>query len=218
MEKKDITYYTPKEERLNIISHAVGLILSIAALVLLVVYSSIYGSAWHIVSFSIYGASLIVLYSASTFYHYAQSPKLRHRLNIFDHSAIYVLIAGTYTPFTLVVLNGWVGWTIFGVSWGLALAGIILKLFFTGKYDKISTFAYVLMGWVVIFAIKPLVHNLPFEGLMWLLAGGIFYTIGAILYSIKNLKYNHAIFHIFVLLGSFAHFVAVFFYVLPIKK
>ncbi len=218
MEKKDITYYEPKEEKLNVISHAVGLVLSIAALVLLVVYSSIYGSAWHIVSFSIYGASLIVLYSASTFYHYVQSPKLRHRLNIFDHSAIYVLIAGTYTPFTLVVLNGWVGWTIFGVSWGLAIAGIILKLFFTGKYDKISTFAYVLMGWVVIFAIKPLVHNLPFEGLMWLLSGGVFYTVGAVLYSIKNLKYNHAIFHIFVLLGSFAHFVAVFFYVLPIKK
>ncbi|NOR28956.1 MAG: hemolysin III family protein [Lutibacter sp.] len=218
MEKKDITYYEPKEEKLNVISHAVGLVLSIAALVLLVVYSSIYGSAWHIVSFSIYGASLIVLYSASTFYHYVQSPKLRHRLNIFDHSAIYVLIAGTYTPFTLVVLNGWVGWTIFGVSWGLAIAGIILKLFFTGKYDKISTFAYVLMGWVVIFAIKPLVHNLPFEGLMWLLAGGVFYTVGAVLYSIKNLKYNHAIFHIFVLLGSFAHFVAVFFYVLPIKR
>jgi len=218
MEQKKITYYEPKEEKFNIISHAVGLVLSIAALVLLVVYSSIYGSAWHIVSFTIYGASLIVLYSASTFYHYVQSPKLRHRLNIFDHSAIYVLIAGTYTPFTLVVLKGWVGWTIFGVSWGLALAGIILKLFFTGKYDKISTFAYVLMGWVVIFAIKPLVNNLPFEGLMWLLAGGIFYTVGAILYSIKNLKYNHAIFHIFVLLGSFAHFVAVFFYVLPIKK
>jgi hemolysin III len=218
MEKKDITYYEPKEEKFNIISHAVGLILSIAALVLLVVYSSIYGSAWHIVSFSIYGVSLIVLYSASTFYHYVQSPKLRYRLNIFDHSAIYVLIAGTYTPFTLVVLNGWVGWTIFGVSWGLALIGIILKLFFTGKYDKISTFAYVLMGWVVIFAIKPLVENLAFEGLMWLLAGGIFYTVGAILYSIKRIKYNHAIFHIFVLLGSFAHFIAIFFYVLPIKK
>jgi len=218
MERKKITYYNPKEEKFNIISHAIGLVLSIAALTLLAVFSSIYGSAWHIVSFSIYGVSLIVLYSASTFYHYVQSPKLRYRLNIFDHSAIYVLIAGTYTPFTLVVLKGWVGWTIFGVSWGLALAGIILKLFFTGKYDKISTLAYVLMGWVVIFAIKPLINNLPFEGLIWLLAGGILYTVGAILYSIKNLKYNHAIFHIFVLLGSFAHFITVFFYVLPIKK
>jgi len=218
MEEKKITFYDPKEEKLNVISHALGLLLSIVALVLLVVYSSIYGSAWHVVSFSIYGSSLIVLYSASTFYHYVQSPKLRHRLNIFDHSAIYILIAGTYTPFTLVVLKGWVGWTIFGVSWGLAISGIILKFFFTGKYDKISTFAYVLMGWLIIFAIKPLINNFPFEGLMWLLSGGIFYTIGAILYSIKNLKYNHAIFHIFVLLGSFSHFIAVFFYVLSIKK
>ena len=213
-----IKFYDPKEEKLNVISHGIGLLLSIAALVLLVVYSSKYGGVWHIVSFSIYGASLIVLYSASTFYHYSKTPKLRHRLNIFDHAAIYVLIAGTYTPFTLVVLKGWVGWTIFGVSWGLALTGIILKLFFTGKYDKASTIAYVLMGWLIIFAIKPLVNNLPFEGLMWLLSGGIFYTVGALLYSIKKMNYNHAIFHIFVLLGSFSHFMAVFFYVLPLKK
>lgn len=212
-----ITYYDPKEEKLNVISHALGLVLSIIALVLLVVYSSIYGSAKHIVSFSIYGASLIVLYSASTFYHYSKNPKLRKRLNIFDHAAIYILIAGTYTPFTLVILKGWIGWTIFGVSWGLALTGVILKLFYTGKYDKISTFAYVLMGWLIIFAIKPLVNNLPFEGLMWLLSGGILYTIGAVLFSLKNLKYNHIIFHVFVLLGSFSHFIAVFFYVLPKK-
>jgi len=218
MNLDSIRYYDPKEEKLNVISHAIGLVLSVLALVLLVVYASREGSAWHIVSFSIYGASLIVLYSASTFYHYSKSPKLRHRLNIFDHAAIYVLIAGTYTPFTLVVLKGWVGWTIFGVSWGLALTGIILKLFFTGKYDKISTIAYVLMGWLIIFAIKPLVNNLPFEGLMWLLSGGIFYTVGALLYSIKKMNYNHAIFHIFVLLGSFSHFMAVFFYVLPLKK
>jgi len=218
MEKKEVTFYDPKEEKLNVISHGIGLLLSIAALVLLVVYASKYGSVWHIVSFSIYGASLIVLYSASTFYHYVQNPKLRHRLNIFDHAAIYVLIAGTYTPFTLVVLKGWVGWTIFGVSWGLALLGIILKLFFIGRFNKISTIAYVLMGWLIIFAIKPLVLNLPFEGLMWLLSGGLSYTVGAILYSIKGIKYNHAIFHIFVLLGSFSHFMAVFFYVLPIEK
>ena len=117
----------------------------------------------------------------------------------------------------MVILKGWIGWTIFGVSWGLALTGVILKLFYTGKYDKISTFAYVLMGWLIIFAIKPLVNNLPFEGLMWLLSGGILYTIGAVLFSLKNLKYNHIIFHVFVLLGSFSHFIAVFFYVLPKK-
>ena len=217
MKKKEVTFYDPKEEKLNIITHALGLLLSIVALVLLVVNASKYGTIWHIVSFSIYGASLIVLYSASTFYHYVQNPKLRYKLNIFDHSAIYVLIAGTYTPFTLVVLKGWVGWTIFGVAWGLAIAGIIFKIFFIGKYDKLSTAAYVLMGWLIVFAIKPLISNLPFEGLMWLLGGGIFYTIGAVLYSFEKIKYNHAIFHIFVLLGSFSHFMAVFFYVLPIK-
>jgi hemolysin III len=215
--KNNITYYDSKEEKLNVISHGIGLVLSIVALVLLVVYSSVYGSSWHIVSFSIYGASLILLYSASTFYHYVQNPKLRHKLNIFDHAAIYILIAGTYTPFTLVVLKGWIGWTIFSVSWLLAILGVIFKIYYTGKYDKISTIAYVLMGWLIIFAIKPLVNNFPIEGLLWLLAGGIFYTVGAILYSIKNMKYNHAIFHIFVLLGSFSHFIAIFFYVLPIQ-
>ena len=141
MDKKNITYYDKKEEKLNVISHAIGLVLSIVALVLLLVKSSSYGNVWHITSFSIYGASLIVLYAASTFYHHSQSPKLRHRLNIFDHASIYILIAGTYTPFTLVVLNGWIGWTIFGISWGLAIAGVTLKLFFTGRFNK-STITY----------------------------------------------------------------------------
>jgi hemolysin III len=113
------------------------------------------------------------------------------------------------------VLKGWVGWTIFGVSWGLALVGIVLKLFYTGKYDKISTIAYVLMGWLIIFAIKPLINNFSLDGLIWLLFGGIFYTIGALLFMMRSIKYNHAIFHIFVLLGSFCHFMAVFYYILP---
>ena len=127
------------------------------------------------------------------------------------------MIAGTYTPFTLVILKGWVGWTIFGLSWGLAIAGIVFKVFYFGKYDKISTIAYVFMGWVIIFAIKPLIDSFPFEGLMWLLAGGVSYTLGALFYSIKKIRYNHAIFHVFVLIGSFCHFMAVFFYVLPAK-
>ncbi|MFK5880202.1 MAG: hemolysin III family protein [Flavobacteriaceae bacterium] len=218
MDLKNITFYDKKEERLNVISHAIGLFLSIIALVLLLVKASTYGNVWHITSFSIYGASLIVLYAASTFYHYSQTPKLRHRLNIFDHASIYILIAGTYTPFTLVVLNGWIGWTIFGISWGLAIIGVTLKLFFIGRFDKISTIAYVLMGWVIVFAIKPLIDNLSSEGLWWLLSGGIFYTIGAVLFSIPKIKYNHAIFHIFVLLGSFSHFMAVYFHILPIKQ
>jgi len=218
MIKGKVKYYDPKEEKLNVISHGLGLLLSIVAFVLLIVYSNLYGNTWHVISFGIYGASLILLYSASTLYHYVQNPELRQKLNVFDHAAIYVLIAGTYTPFTLVVLKGWIGWAIFGVSWGLAIIGIVFKLFYTGKYDKLSTITYVLMGWLMLFAIKPLVNNLAVEGLLWLLAGGILYTIGAILYSIKSIKYNHAIFHIFVLLGSFSHFMAVFFYVLPIKN
>ncbi len=212
---KEVKYYNSKEEKINVITHAIGLVLSIAALVLLVVYSSLYGTVWHITSFAIFGASLIVLYAASTLYHYVQNPKLRFKLNIFDHAAIYVLIAGTYTPFALVVLPNTIGWIIFGISWGLALFGIIFKLFYIGKYDKLSTIAYVLMGWVIIIAIKPLIENFPLEGLLWLLAGGLSYTFGALLYSIKSMRYNHAIFHIFVLFGSFCHFMAVFFYVLP---
>jgi len=210
-----IEYYSPIEEKINIISHATGFILSIVAFVLLVMRASLHGDVWQIVSFSIFGASLIILYGASTLYHSAKNPLLRNKLNIIDHASIYVLIAGTYTPFTLVTLKGTIGWVIFGISWGLALTGIILKLFFTGKYDLISTIMYVFMGWVIVFAIKPLIHHLPLEGLLWLFAGGISYTIGAILYSINKIKFNHAIFHMLVLIGSFCHFVSVFFYVLP---
>jgi hemolysin III len=210
-----IKYYSPIEEKININSHAIGFILSLAALVLLVTHASLHGNVWHIVSFSIFGASLIILYVASTCYHSAKKPKLRSRLRIIDHASIYVLIAGTYTPFTLVTLKGSIGWVIFGITWGLALTGIILKLFFTGRYKFISTLMYVFMGWVIVFAIKPLINNLPLEGLLWLVAGGMAYTVGAILYSIKKIKFNHAIFHVFVFIGSFSHFVAVFFYVLP---
>ena len=210
-----IKYYSPIEEKINIISHAIGLILSIVALVLLVTYAYLHGNILHVACFAIFGVSLIILYAASTFYHSAKKPELRSRLKIFDHASIYVLIAGTYTPFTLVTLNSTIGWVIFGTVWGLALSGIILKLFFTGKYNLISTVMYILIGWVIVFAIKPLIDNLPLEGLLWLFAGGISYTFGAIIYSIKKIKFNHAIFHIFVLIGSFCHFMAVFFYVLP---
>ena len=210
-----IKYYSPLEENINIISHAIGFILSIVALVLLVMHASLDGDVWHIVSFSIFGSSLIILYAASTFYHSTKKAALRNRLKIFDHASIYVLIAGTYTPFTLVTLKGPIGWVIFGTSWGLALTGIILKLFFTGRYNLASTIMYVLMGWIIVFALKPLINNLPVEGLRWLVAGGIAYTAGAILYSIKKIKFNHAIFHVLVLTGSFCHFMSVFFYVLP---
>jgi len=214
-DNKEIKYYSPTEEKINIISHAIGFVLGIVGLVLLVLRASQYGDAMHIVSVGIFGASLITLYAASTIYHSAKKPELREKLRVLDHTSIYVLIAGSYTPFSLVILYDTIGWVIFGFAWGLAFTGIILKLFFTGKYNLLSTILYVFMGWIIIFAIKPLIHNLPHEGLIWLLSGGISYTVGAILYSIKKIKFNHAIFHIFVLIGSFCHYVSVFFYVLP---
>ena len=215
--KEDINHYSPIEEKINIISHAVGFVLSIVALVFLVRYASIYGNAWHIVSFSIFGVSLMVLYASSTVYHSAKNPQFRRKMRIVDHASIYILIAGTYTPFTLVTLHGVTGWVLFGVTWGMAVTGIILKFFHTGKYDSISTLMYVFMGWIIVFAIKPLINNLSSEGLFWLVAGGMAYTTGAILYSINKIKFNHAIFHLFVLIGSVCHFISVYFYVLPGK-
>jgi len=208
-------HYSPLEEKTNIISHAIGFTLGIVALVLMVVRASLYGNAWHIVGVCIFGTSLICLYGASTLYHSAKGSKARSRLRVFDHATIYVLIAGTYTPFTLVTLNGWVGWVIFGFSWAMALTGITLKLFYTGRFNLLSTLMYVFMGWMIVFAIKPLITNLSADGLWWLMAGGVSYTMGAILYMIKKMPFNHAIFHMFVVMGSFCHFVSVYSYVLP---
>ena len=215
IDEKLIKTYSEKEEKLNVLTHGFGLLLSVIALFLLIVKSIKSENTTIITSFIIYGLSLIILYAASTFYHASKDLDKRYKLNIFDHASIYVLIAGTYTPFTLVTLEGWVGWTIFGISWGLALIGVILQLFYTGKYDRISTIAYVLMGWLIVFAIKPLLANLSTEGLIWLFAGGVLYTTGAVLYSVEKIKYNHAIFHIFVLAGSFSHFMAVYYHVIP---
>jgi hemolysin III len=214
MAKYITTYYPAKEEILNVISHFLGLLLSIAALALMVTFASLYGTAWHIVSFSIFGSSLVVLYLASTLYHAARKRKVREKLNVFDHAAIYVLIAGTYTPFTLVTLNGAMGWVLFGITWGLAVTGVILKLFYTGRFEKLSTASYILMGWVAVIAVQPLIEALSGGGLFYLVAGGICYTIGALFYSINKLPYNHAIFHVWVLAGSIFHFVSIFFYVL----
>lgn len=211
----DTKHYSPLEERINITSHAFGFLLSLVALALLTTHASLNGNAWHVVSFGIFGASLVVLFAASTIYHSAKNPELRSRLRIVDHAAIYVLIAGTYTPFTLITLNGTAGWIIFSASWAMALTGIVLKLFFTGRFDLISTLMYVFMGWIIVFDLESLINKLSSEGLFWLVAGGLAYTVGAILYSIKKIKFNHAIFHVFVLLGAFCHFVSVYFYVLP---
>jgi len=210
-----VNFYPPLEEKVNIASHAIGLLLSVFALAFMVTRASLHGNAWHIVSASLFGASMIALYAASTWYHSTRDPQLRARLRIVDHAAIYVLIAGTYTPFVLVTLRGAVGWVIFGISWGMALAGITLKLFFTGKFNLLSTLMYVFMGWIIIFAVKPLINNLPPEGLFWVIAGGIAYTLGAIIYSIRKIPFNHAMFHVLVVVGSACHFLAVYSYVLP---
>ena len=214
MTKDILTYYPRKEEILNVVTHLAGFVLSIAALALLATFSSLYGSVWHIVSFTIFGSSMALLYLASTLYHSAKKKTLRKKLNVLDHSAIYVLIAGTYTPYCLVALNGTIGWVLFSVTWGLALTGIVIKLFYTGKYNKISTLGYVLMGWIAVIAAKPLVESLQTGALVYLLLGGASYTIGAVFYLLHRVPYNHAIFHIFVLLGTTLHFISVFFYLL----
>lgn len=205
--------YKPQEEKWNVITHGFGLLLAIAGLVLLVVQSSLYKDAWHIVSYSVYGVSMVVLYTASTFFHSSKPGNLRKKLNVFDHASIFFLIAGTYTPFTLVTLRGGWGWSIFGVVWGLAIAGIILKLFYTGRFEKISTAIYIILGWLIIIAIKPLIENFTPAGLFWLGLGGISYSVGAGFFLWHKLPYNHAIFHVFVLIGSISHFFAVYFYI-----
>jgi len=203
--------YSKKEEFLNVLSHGFGLVLSLIAFPFLLIKGFAYNGFWKPTSFVIYGLSLILLYAASTFYHAAKNPMIRRKLNIFDHAAIYVLIAGGYTPFCLVALDSSLGWYVFIFVWLFALVGIVLKLFFTGKYDKLSTAMYLLMGWQVVFFAKPLANSLSENGLYLLILGGIFYTIGAILYSLKKLPYNHAIFHVFVLLGSLSHFLSIYF-------
>ena len=201
--------YSKKEERLNIITHAFGLLLSSIGLPFLILKSFHYTGFCNPSSLVIYGLSLIVLYAASTFYHAAKDPQLRRKLNIFDHAAIYVLIAGTYSPFAMLVLEPTLGWIIFGLTWSFALIGVVLKLFYTGRFDKLSTTVYLLMGWKVLFVIRPLMEQLSAESLQLLFVGGLFYSFGAVLYSLKKLPYNHALFHVFVVLGSVCHFFSV---------
>lgn len=214
MEKKtNIQFYSPAEEKLNIWSHAFGIFLSIIALVLLIIKAVQQDNIWMMISFPIFGVSLILLYLASTLYHASKEPQKRFKLKVFDHAAIYVLIAGSYTPFTLVSLNGETGWLIFSMVWVMAFTGIILKLFFTGRFKVISTAMYVLMGWLIVFYFQDLTASLHEKGVFYLILGGVLYTTGAILYSIKKIKFNHAIFHFFVLAGSFCHFLSIYLYV-----
>ena len=199
----------------NTITHGIGLLLSIVGFVVLLVLAALRGTAWHIVACSIYGATLICLYTASTLYHAVISPRVKRALRIFDHSAIYLLIAGTYTPFLLVSLRGPWGWSLFGVIWGLALAGVLFKIWFVERFVILSTAVYIAMGWLVVIAAKPVITHVPFTALIWLLAGGLAYTGGVIFFAAKRIPYSHAIWHLFVLAGSICHYFAVLSTVIP---
>lgn len=209
--------YSPLEEIFNGVTHGIGILISLAGMILMIVFSCIYGNVNHIVSCTIFGLTLVMLYTASTLYHSFKKPNLKHIFKICDHSCIYVLIAGTYTPFLLVTIRGVLGWTLFAVVWSLTAAGILFKVFFVYRFKIVSTIAYVLMGWIIIFAIKPLLQSLPEGGVILLVAGGLAYTLGTVFYAWEKLPFNHAIWHLFVLGGSVCHCLAVMFYVIPLK-
>ncbi len=208
------THYRLGDILANSITHGLGAALAIAGAVYLIVVST-RGSAWVVVSCSIFAATLVLVYICSTLYHSLVRTRARHVFHVLDHGAIYLLIAGTYTPFTLVSLRGTVGWTLFGIVWTLAVAGIVFKSFAVGRFAVASAVVYLFQGWVVIFAVHPLMHAISPHGLMWLLAGGLAYTLGIVFFALDRTPYFHAAWHLFVLAGSFAHYVAILFYVVP---
>ena len=203
---------TAGEEIANSITHGVGIGLSIAALVILIVLASRRGDAWRIVSFSIYGTTLILLYLSSTLYHGFVNPKIKNFFRILDHSAIYLLIAGSYTPVTLTLMRGAWGWTLFGLAWGMAIGGIIITALLLDKLKAFLVLSYVVMGLLVIIAIKPMIQILPRGMIIWLFIGGACYILGIIFYLWKRLPYHHPIWHLFVLGGSISHFFGILFY------
>jgi hemolysin III len=207
--------YSLGEEIAHAVSHGIGALLSIAGLVVLVAFASLYGNAWHITSSSIYGATLILLYTASTLYQGIPQPAAKQVLRRLDHAAIFLLIAGTYTPFTLVNLRGEWGWTLFGLVWGFAILGVVLEIAVKRRIKWLSLSLYLGLGWLVLIAIQPLLETVATGGLILLLAGGLCYSLGVIFYVWKRLAYHHAVWHLFVMAGSLLHFFSIFFYVLP---
>lgn len=197
-----------EEEVANAITHGFGVGIAIAALVILVVYSALLGDTWKVVSFSIYGATMILLFLSSTLYHSFPQPTLKRFFRILDHSSIFLLIAGTYTPVTIGAMRGGWGWTLFGIIWGLTLIGICLKIFAMSKLKWVSIVVYLMMGWIIIIAIKPLVQVVSREFLIWIAIGGLAYSLGIIFYTARKLPFHHAIWHLFVLAGSISHFFA----------
>jgi len=198
----------------NAITHGVGAVFAVAGAVYLIAAST-RGSAWVVASCSVFSATLVLVYLCSTLYHSLVRTRARHVFQILDHSAIYLLIAGTYTPFMLVSLHGTVGWWIFGVEWGLAVTGVVFKSFAVGKFEVASALVYLFQGWLGVFAARMLAHSIGWHGVLWLAAGGIAYTLGIVFFALDRLRYFHAAWHMFVLAGSVAHYFAILFYVVP---
>ncbi|MFH1251812.1 MAG: hemolysin III family protein [bacterium] len=200
---------TISEEIANGITHGIGTLLAIAGLVLLVVQAASQGNAWHVISYSIFGSTMVLLYLSSTLYHSIQHTKIKVFLKIIDHSAIFLLIAGSYTPFLLVSLRGVWGWALFGIIWGLAITGIIFKSVYIHRFRILSVFIYIAMGWLVVIAMPQIIYILNRTSLIFLIVGGLSYTLGTVFYIFKNIPFGHAIWHLFVLGGTITHFFAV---------
>lgn len=201
--------FSKGEELANAIIHGVGVILSVAALVILVVFASLYGTVWHVVSFTLFGVTMVLLYTSSTLLHSFPAGKAKDVFEIMDHSSIYFFIAGTYTPYLFIAVKGPLGWTLFGIVWGLAIFGTVFKSYFVKKFVLFSTILYVIMGWMIVFAWKPLITNVPQQGMVLLVIGGLLYTVGAVFYVWRGFYYHHAIWHVFVLAASVMHFFSV---------
>ena len=203
------------EEIANSATHGVGGLLGIAGLVLLVVFAALRGTAWHVVSCAIYGATLVLLFSCSSLYHLVRRQRAKRVLRVLDHSSIFLLIAGTYTPFVLVTLRGPWGWTLFGLIWGLCAVGIVCESTFSRRFRLVSVPLYIAMGWLVVIAIRPLLQALPRPGVIWLVAGGLGYTVGVVFYAMRRVPFAHTIWHLFVLGGGICHWFCVLLYVIP---
>jgi len=204
---------SPFEERLNALTHGVGALFGIVALVLLILYETS-KTDWSLFGVIVYGLSIIILFTASTCYHAVQGEKRKHNFRVVDHISIYILIAGTYSPVCLISLDQSLGWILFFVVWGIAVFGVILKLFFTGKFELFSTLLYLVMGWLVVFDFSNLSNAIGDDGILFLFAGGLSYTLGIVFYAIEKIPYNHVIWHLFVLAGAFFHFCMIYFYVI----
>lgn len=211
--------YSRGEEIANSVTHGIGALFGIVALTMMVIFAALFGNAWQVVSVAIYGGTLVLLFTMSTLYHAFTNEKVKKVFKIFDHASIYLLIAGTYTPYTLVILRegSSIGWTLFGIVWGIAVLGIVFGTVFIGKFRLLKVLTYLIMGWAIVFAMPELINRMnllgAMKGIYWLAAGGLSYSVGAIFYIIK-VKYFHSIWHLFVLLGSVCHFISIMFYVI----